>query len=595
MEENLYDYSTIESREHTAAALCRRALSERAPQTRLWERYENYYAGRHDAQKELAGLLHDAGLPWVPSVVQDPYIHVESQVDPELPTFEFKGRDDDFDSYRARQREYTVKYILDRNRVSDRNTRNERRLAKLGNAFWKAYWDEDATCDGGLTRGDIAVQDVDPRQMAPDPAALTLDDCEYVNYLYRLHRSRALRKFGPLLEARGLTPGQVLTPAPGAWGEVSGGEEDTVEVLEHWFRQPEPGRDRQEHLVGGRRSSVTVDYEAGDIACVVLLNGHEVQYIPKYWVNTGAQNKSYPFVHYYKIADEQSFWGRSDLEMVLPLVDAADRELAYAQLNAAFTANDILILEENALAEGSTLENAPGSVITTKPGMLNSVRRLGGLNTATGRMANVSLLQDQIARVVGNFDSSMGREPTRVTTASGIAQLNERADARKAIKRADRLSGFERLFELLDWLALEFYDEERMIFLGAGAENPTVLPEQYENLDPQKGAVFFRFQSNRFRRERDGHAYFPRVDTVVRAGDGARRSRTYTLSVLENLLTQQVTQDNYRILISLLGVLDLPQSQELIRDLKRRFEPQDRPLISEALPPPSPEQLGIAN
>ena len=31
MEENPYDYSTIESREHTAAALCRRALSERAP------------------------------------------------------------------------------------------------------------------------------------------------------------------------------------------------------------------------------------------------------------------------------------------------------------------------------------------------------------------------------------------------------------------------------------------------------------------------------------------------------------------------------------------------------------------------------------
>lgn len=595
MHYDLYDYTTIESREHTAQTLYRRARSHREETTRQWKQYEDYYAGRHAAQKDLAALLREAGLPWTPAVLQDPYIQVESQVDPELPTFEFAGRDDDFDSYRARQREYTVKYLLERNRLQDCNTRNERRLGKLGNAFWKAYWDEGITSDGGATRGDIVIRDIDPASIYPDPTALTLDDCEYLCYSYRLHKSRALRQFSAQLRRRGLTPADLLSSSgePDPWDEPA--QEDTVEVLEFWFRQPEDGEDTQEFLLEDASTTAKVAYHAGDIACVVLLGGHEVQYIPRYWVRTGAQNQSYPFVHYYKIADEHSFWGRSELESLIPLVDAADRELAYAQLNAAFTASDILLVEENALAEGSSISNAPGAVVTLKPGMLSSVRRLGGVNSGAGRLNNVAALQDQISRTAGNFDSSMGQEPARVTTASGIAQLNERADARRAIKRADRLSGFERLYELLDWLALEFYDDDRMIFLGAPeAEHPTVLPEQYENLDPAKGAVFFHFRSDRFLRRQEDRSYFPRVDTVIHAGDGVRRSRAYTLSVLEKLLSVSVTEENYRLMIELLSVLDIPQSQQLIRDLRDRYETDSvGALTSSLLPPPTPDQLGI--
>lgn len=598
MSKELYDYQSIEGREHTAKTLFQRAVSERDDLTRRFALYEDYYSGQHAAQKELAGLLEKAGLPWTPAVVQDPYVHVESQVDPEIPTFEFVGRDDDFDSYRARQREYTVKYLVERNRLCDCNTRNERRLNKLGNAFWKAFWDESVTSDGGTTQGDIVIRDIDPACIYPDPSALQLQDCEYLCYQYRIHRNRALRQFGEQIRARGLTPGELLSPSqsPMPSGLETPRQEDTVDVLEFWFRQPEDGSDQQEFLVDGKKTKVTVEYHAGDIACIILLGGKEIQYIPRYWVNTGAQNQSYPFVHYYKISDERSFWGRSELEAMIPLVDAADRELAYAQLNAAFSASDILLVEENALADGSSLQNAPGSIVTMKPGMLNSLRRLGGLNSGSGRLNNVADLQDQLSRIVGNFDSTMGLEPTRVTTASGIAQLNERADARRSIKRADRLSGFERLFELLDWLALEFYDDDRMIFLGVPeAEHPSVLPEQYENLDPTKGAVFFHFQSARFLRQQNGTSYFPRVDTVIRAGDGVRRSKTYTLSVLENLLNLSITEENYRLLISMLTVMDLPQSQELIRDLRNRFEPQqDQPLVSEMLPPPTPDQLGIS-
>ena len=44
----------------------------------------------------------------------------------------------------------------------------------------------------------------------------------------------------------------------------------------------------------------------------------------------------YPFVIYNKVPNDGSIWGKSELEQLIPLIDAADRELTFAQLNAAF-------------------------------------------------------------------------------------------------------------------------------------------------------------------------------------------------------------------------------------------------------------------
>ena len=53
---------------------------------------------------------------------------------------------------------------------------------------------------------------------------------------------------------------------------------------------------------------------------------------------------------YGKIPSEETIWGKSALESIIPLIDAADRQLLFAQLNTAFFANDILVYEENAFA-----------------------------------------------------------------------------------------------------------------------------------------------------------------------------------------------------------------------------------------------------
>ena len=79
----------------------------------------------------------------------------------------------------------------------------------------------------------------------------------------------------------------------------------------------------------------------------------------------------------------------------------------------------------------------------------------------------VEFFKNQIERASRNYDINQGRETTKVTTATGLAMMRQDAQSQADIKGADRDAGFERLYELLDWLALEFFDDDRMLFIGA--------------------------------------------------------------------------------------------------------------------------------
>ena len=256
----------------------------------------------------------------------------------------------------------------------------------------------------------------------------------------------------------------------------SAARDDLVQIMEFWFKQP---ADKE-------------GVRAGAIGCTIQAGGVELKYIPDYWVET--KYDQFPFVHYWCIRDETQFWNKSELEPIIPMVDAADRELAFAQLNDAMTAADIVLQEEGALAPGSEITNVPGSVIEVKQGRMGGVARLGGLASGSRMLNAVSWMQEQVQRTNRNYDTNTGKESARITTASGLLQLRADAESQQKLKKADRNAGFERLYELLDYLALEFFDEARMLHIGAtkkgdGAKSLVFKRERYamkeaEVLDP---------------------------------------------------------------------------------------------------------------
>ena len=560
----IYDYSTAEGRVATAEWLFQQAKDERAVREAEWRRYNDYYNFAHDAAREMAEALEESGLPWTPACVPDPYIMVESQIEPEIPVPEFHGRDNDLDGKKAKERELAVRYLIEENRLNDLNTANERRLRKLGDAFWKAYWDETMPC--GDRKGNIRIRDVAVQDVYPDPTAGPegIQNGEYVFYIYTMHKLKFWRLYHDALKKQDKALDDVVGVAQyreaddilEPYTQSTAARDDLVQIMEFWYRQPFD----------------TKDAKAGAVGCSVQAGGVELRHIPNYWVKLGAQCELFPFVHYWCIRDETQFWNKSELEPILPLVDAADRELATGLFNDAMTANDVVILEEGALAPGEEFTNVPGAVVRVNQGRGGGIARLGGLSDGVKSLSMVGWLLNQIQRANRNYDSNNGQETARVTTASGLMQLRADALTQQKIKSADRNAGFCRLYELLDKLALEYFDDDRLLFIGAkqpGGAGETVVYNS-ANYAMESGALVDPLTGETIRA---GQLYYPRVDVTVSVGTALGRSPAATVEVLEKLIATKVTADNWKLLAAELDYLDIPQKQEIVAEWKDRFEP----------------------
>ena len=381
---HLYDYSTTLSREETAEFLLDYAARERATRDEYWKKMRRYYDGSHDISETSHSFTEDNSLPFTPAQSTDGYIHVESQISPRVPDFEFSPRDrTDYD--KAKQREKIVKYVCDTNNLDGKNCQNERYLGINGTAVWKVCWDGTALSAGNM--GEVKITSPAPHEIYPDPSACDVDSCEYIGYVYKMHTQKAKRIFRKDFENRNTTfsdylvndnRGQII------FSDMYDVSDDTVTITEWWFRQPEDGR----CVIKDGDGKYVYEYKAGDIGLCIFLNGKEIRYIPKYWRNTSFQ--SFPFVIYSRIPDVSSIWGKSELEAIIPLIDAKDRELLFAQLNSAFSSNDIILMEENALSDAEVPDNSPGAVWKLRPGMMGKISRLGNLSSIQGSLYNNS-------------------------------------------------------------------------------------------------------------------------------------------------------------------------------------------------------------
>jgi len=454
----------------------------------VWEACKDYYDGRHRTTLEIAESCRKEGIPWITAMSPDPYIHVESQISGDVPDFSFRGREPG-DEANAKSREAMVRYVLEASGYADLTAAADRRAVIGGTAVWKVFWDG----------GDVRVAGVDPVCIFPDPAAKRVEDCEYILYCYPIQRTLFARRYRDALREVDLDPMTMAADPFAAFEDGSTENEDTVVVIEHWYRTDEDGI-AYEVYAGGKYITGTDDYwETTHFAC-------------------------YPFVFRYWLSDADSIWGKGDLAPILTLVDAVDRELAASQLSSAFSGSDVILAEHDAFSVPPS--NRPGAVWELKPGAMGKVARLGGRSGESDRLETIRTLRDLIQEAVGNFDVDMGREPTNITSATGIAQLIERSEMRKATKKAERLGAFRRLLALIDRTALEFYDKRRALYIGAGTTDAHT-----EAYDPA------------LLRGKDG--YYPEVDTVISASDGMRTSRAFLVSAIDTLMGHTIDDVNY--------------------------------------------------
>lgn len=528
-------YSTRKAREDTIKLLLDDAKCAKSGAEQYFQKMKSYYDGTHLTESQTGAFLADASLPWKPATVPDGYMHVESQIDADMPDFEFLGREES-DAEKAKVREEVVRYVCDGADLESKNAINERRLNLYGTAVWKL------SVDVGELGAEIDINAPSPETIYPDPSASTLDECEYVGYVYSMSRVKAERIFGYDLRKNGTSIGEIMSEDG---KEI--GLSDTVEIVEWWYKQPTDGEGECEYVIDGNVETRPCPYNAGDIAFSIVIGGREIRNVPKFWQRTD-YNK-YPFVLVNKTPRDGSLWGKSELEPIIPLIDAADRQLALAQLNTAFAANDVVVYEENAFSSDSYPNNAPGAVWKMRPGMVDKVKRLGGLvGENAAHYEIVEKYRTLMKDALGNYDYLQGSAAAKVTTATGLALLSDRASKRMNAKNVCKKAGFERLYRLIDYFALELFDDDTVRrIVGDDAE-------------------IYGFGE-------DG--YLPEVDVRVSVGDGVDNSRSFTLSALSDLINMDVTRENYPIVRAYISALGIPERAEICASLDERFKTEE--------------------
>ena len=196
------------------------------------------------------------------------------------------------------------------------------------------------------------------------------------------------------------------------------------------------------------------------------------------------------------------------------------------------------------------------------------MRRLGGVQSLANSAVTLEWYKEQMERTTRNYETSRGKEAARTSTATGLAMLRADADSQEKIKQADRNHGYERLYRLLDKLALEFFDDGRQIFLGA---DPVTGREQ----------ISFAFDSREYAMTspeildangetlREEYKYFPEVDVSITATDALITGTSQTIQILDSLIERikGVDQTNWLIVKEILS----EGSEEVASDIVNTF------------------------
>lgn len=239
-----YDYSERLCREETVAHLLDIAARNKLPTVGYWKKMRAYYDGDHEISAHNNAFAGEQDIPWEAAQSTDGFIHVESQIDTALPDFEFSPRAAD-DYERAKQREKITRFICDINYLEQKNAVNERRLNILGSAVYKVCWD--SSLFDGRNSGEVIIDAPKPEQIFTDPASSTVDGCEYIGYVYRLHKQKAKRIFEKDFKNLGEDISDYIDSyRNGRYYEYTGDERNSGEIGDDTITVPNGGSDSRQ-------------------------------------------------------------------------------------------------------------------------------------------------------------------------------------------------------------------------------------------------------------------------------------------------------------------------------------------------------------
>jgi hypothetical protein len=333
------------------------------------------------------------------------------------------------DIEKAIQVKNSIDYLWEFDNLQEKYVEVVRDQLVLGTGILKSTFDP--TLLNGA--GEVCTHVVDPFDIFPDPNATRPDELEWV-----IHRSRkSLRKI-KMEYGKDVQSDSQYNASDDIRNSIikdNNRSDGVATVLEYWFYDD-----------NGKVNIWTV-------ANGVFLEAKVSPY----------EHNRLPFLWFYNVKLNGSFWGISDVETIADLQLEANKLRSITMDNLLATQNTVWLVDKTAGIKKNQITNEPGAIIEKNPG--GNVERMPPAPFPQIVPQQLEQTRKDMEYVVGVFDVTKGQINSSVTAASAIQALTENSQTRIRAKLRNSEFAVKHLAELWISMISQFWTEPRIVRL----------------------------------------------------------------------------------------------------------------------------------
>lgn len=519
------------------------------------------------------------------TIINFPRMIIESLIALDVPDPDFKAvAQDDEDTIEALK--HYVMYVVRSAQPSleEMNLHNERRVMKLGGAFTKIHWNNNAKKAGYV--GEIELSAPHPKDIIPNHGATSIDDMEHYHHPNNRTANYITRKWKHITKDMLEQKAQLFKE----YDEISGSQRITISDQESGDQ--EMGLEKYtiiETTYLDEDGDLCKFWWSGDLVIIhipkfyyrrdngEILKSHEYEgkdadyYIPKSW----------DLVYQPFIPRDKCFWGISIMEDVHDINEAI-KKAVYQHEEEHLKGNIQLLVGSQELK--IALESSISKVHYVQDPNQN-VKEINMRGNVDG-VAWINQLKEWMQLLTGATNSALGVRDAGVTSGKQAQVYVEQANFKVALKSAYKASAYKRIYRVIADFAMAFVDEERP-FRIKGTPPPNLDPTA-----PQPKAMYGKFDRLAMLKDKSGNFIYPDYDIEINAESGFMKSKSEVFNTLSNLAGQGRFEPNPGNLtfLKLLNKLGVPDLQAVIDEMAQNVKLSQENKPNEGPPPKGPAE-----